>query len=43
MRPWGERWDDVALSDPDDVPYYYEDWYLPMIDAGSTVPDSVGP
>ena len=43
MRPWGERWDDVALSDPDDVPYYYEDWYLPLIDAGSPVPDSVGP
>jgi len=36
LRPWGEKWDDV---DEDDVPYYYEDWYLPLIESGAPIPD----
>ncbi len=34
LRPWGERWDD-----PNERPYYYESWYLPLIEAGKSLPD----
>lgn len=37
LRPWGMMWDDVPA---DDAPYYYEDWYLPLLDEGvTTAPD----
>ena len=26
LRPWGTLWDDM---EEDDLPYYYEEWYLP--------------
>ena len=37
LRPWGTRWDDVTS---DDLPYLYQDWYLPLVDAGKSMPDS---
>ena len=38
LRPWGVLWDDLA---EDDRPYYYEDWYLPLINAEEPLPDSM--
>lgn len=35
LRPWGMKWDDVPV---DEAPYYYEDWYLPLLEQGVTVP-----
>ena len=42
LRPWGQLWDDFAADYPDDVPYYYDDWYLPLVESGSSMPDVVG-
>ena len=42
LRPWGTLWDDVAADDPDDLPYYYESWYLPLVEAGKSMPDTLG-
>ena len=42
LRPWGQLWDDFAADHPDDVPYYYDDWYLPLVESGSAMPDVVG-
>ena len=42
LRPWGQLWDDFAADYPDDVPHYYDDWYLPLVEAGSAMPDVVG-
>ena len=39
LRPWGELWP----GKDNEIPYYYEDWYLPLIRAGSAMPDTVGP
>lgn len=39
LRPWGLRWDDAG---EDYLPYLYDDWYLPLIDAGKSMPDSIG-
>ena len=39
LRPWGTYWDDVA---EEDLPYYYDDWYLPLIGAGQPMPASIG-
>ena len=36
LRPWGTMWDDVV---DDQLPTYYEDWYLPLIEAGEAMPD----
>ena len=38
LRPWGTYWDDM---DAEDLPYYYDDWYLPLIQADQTMPDSI--
>lgn len=38
LRPWGTLWDDVV---EDDLPYYYTDWYLPLIEAGMEMPDYI--
>lgn len=40
LRPWGTSWDDAKAED---LPYYYHDWYLPLIQAGKPMPDIVGP
>ena len=39
LRPWGLYWDDV---EEENRPYLYADWYLPLIDAGKSMPDSIG-
>ena len=39
LRPWGTYWDDVA---EENLPYYYYDWYLPLIEVGEPMPDSIG-
>lgn len=39
LRPWGTSWDDAKAED---LPYYYHDWYLPLIEAGEPMPDSIG-
>ena len=39
LRPWGLSWDDIEESG---WPYRYSDWYLPLIDAGKSMPHSIG-
>ena len=38
LLPWGSSWDDLG---EDFLPYYYYDWYLPLIEAGKAMPDSI--
>lgn len=38
LRPWGSRWP----GSKDEKPHYYENWYLPLIDAGVRMPDEIG-
>lgn len=38
LRPWGSVWP----GSEDEKPYYYEDWYLPLIKAGLEMPDEIG-
>lgn len=42
LRPWGTLWDDVAADGTENLPYGYESWYLPLVDAGKTMPDTLG-
>ena len=37
LRPWGNLWDEDGIIKP----YYYSDWYLPLIEAGEAMPDSI--
>lgn len=39
LRPWGTYWVDV---DEEDLPDLYDTWYLPLIDAGKSMPDAIG-
>ncbi|GEM_PF-5040238 len=39
LRPWGQIWDDVAEESRQ---WSYEEWYLPLIDAGKAMPDNIG-
>ena len=34
LRPWGDKWSK-------DAPFYYETWYLPLIEAGCPMPDKI--
>lgn len=34
LRPWGEQW-----LDENERPYYYDSWYLPLIQAGESMPE----
>lgn len=36
LRPWGETW-----PQDEQQPYYYELWYLPLIEAGEPMPDQM--
>ena len=38
LRKWGDRWSDAP---EDQKPFYFEDWYLPRINKGSDMPDSI--
>lgn len=42
LRPWGLDWSDIEADYPGGVPYYYETWYLPAIEAGIPMPDAIG-
>ena len=42
LRPWGTIWDDVAADDAESLPYAYESWYLPLVKAGKSMPDTIG-
>ena len=42
LRPWGETWDDVRADNEELMPYSYDDWYLPLIEAGASMPDAIG-
>ena len=37
LRPWGENWEN---ANKDAVPYYYNTWYLPLIEEGAEMPES---
>ena len=39
LRPWGTDWSDVVKEDR---PYFYEDWYLPLIESGGEMPYQIG-
>ena len=36
LRPWGSIWPQEERR-----PYYYESWYLPLIEAGEAMPDTM--
>ena len=38
LRPWGTDWSDM---DEEDLPYFYNNWYLPLIEAGEPMPDKI--
>lgn len=38
LRPWGTEWEDIQQDAPELMPYHYESWYLPLIEAGSQMP-----
>lgn len=40
LRPWGADWSDIEQVMPELLPYYYHDWYLPVTEAGESMPDS---
>lgn len=47
LRPWGQRWEDVEEGyenipyDPEEMyPYYYESWYLPLVEKGRRMPST---
>lgn len=39
LRPWGTVWDDLG---EEYYPETYYDWYLPLIEAGESMPESIG-
>ena len=39
LRPWGTAWDDM---EEDSWPALYSSWYVPLIEAGKSMPDAVG-
>lgn len=41
LRPWGRVWDDIEAAEPDKLPYYYYDWYLPLVQAQADMPDVI--
>ena len=36
LRPWGADWEDT-----EERPYSYRFWYLPLIEAGESMPDTI--
>ena len=42
LRPWGMDWEDVRADNESLLPYFYDDWYLPLIESGASVPNAIG-
>jgi hypothetical protein len=38
LRLWGATWDDMSI----DPPYYYDSWYLPLLESGEPMPVAIG-
>ena len=38
LRPWGAKWDDLS---EEQLPFYYDDWYLVQIREKHTMPDRI--
>ncbi len=38
LRPWGTSWSDLS---EEQLPFYYEDWYLPLIREKKPMPDRI--
>ncbi|MCR5089492.1 MAG: hypothetical protein K6C08_08280 [Oscillospiraceae bacterium] len=38
LRPWGDFWENAPAAQ---LPFYYSDWYLPLIRAGKDMPDEI--
>ena len=43
LRPWGYVWDDAIENECIRLPYYYNQWYLPMLSRKASMPDSFEP
>ena len=42
LRPWGADWDELIAEDADFwSPVHYEDWYLPLLSSGASMPDTM--
>ena len=37
-RKWGQKWDDVAADNPNNLPFSYNSWYTSYIEAGNPLP-----
>ena len=38
LRPWGDHWEKMA---DEQRPFYYDDWYLPLIERNESMPDQI--
>ena len=38
LRSWGDRWKD---SPEEQLPFYFDDWYLPLLKKGAEMPDRI--
>lgn len=41
LCPWGNDWHEIREDNPDILPYGFESWYLPKIEAGEKAPDKI--
>jgi hypothetical protein len=41
LRPWGQLWDDIQANEPDNIPSNYNSWYIPLMNSGSAMPDTM--
>jgi len=39
LRPWGRTWEDIEAAEPQLMPYFYYDWYLPLLSSGGSIRD----
>ncbi len=38
LRPWGDNWEEL---EPSQLPFYFDDWYMPLIESGEAMPDHI--
>lgn len=38
LRPWGMDWSDISEEGYPGLPYYYDSWYLPLVQKGESCP-----